>query len=110
MVLSPESRCPTWNEALRRYVDVKRCLSSWKDMVIPGHTEPGRLGSSHVGAKDYARIQYMKRHNKASAERRLLMTFHGRAPDLHVAYKHCAVRGDLMKLARQAQQGVPWRA
>lgn len=38
--LSPESRCPTWNEALRRYVDVKRCLSSWKDLVIPGHTEP----------------------------------------------------------------------
>lgn len=28
--LSPESRCPTWNEAVRRYVDVKRCLSSWR--------------------------------------------------------------------------------
>ena len=41
--LSPESRCPTWNEALRRYVDVKRCLSSWKDAVIPGHTEPSSL-------------------------------------------------------------------
>ncbi|CAJ1392536.1 unnamed protein product [Effrenium voratum] len=83
--LSPESRCPTWNEPLRRYVDVKRCLSSWKDIVIPGHT-------------DYARIQYMKRHNKRSAERRLLMTFHGRAPEIHGAYSQCAVRGMLMKL------------
>eukprot|EP00435_Cladocopium_sp_Y103_P051299 s1495_g15.t2 len=85
--LSPESRCPTWQEPLRRYVDVKRCLSSWKDLVIPGHT-------------DYARIQYMKRHNKRSAERRLLLTFHGRAPQLHEAYGHCAVRGELMKLSR----------
>ena len=32
--LSPESRCPTWNEAVRRYVDVKRCLSSWKLGVV----------------------------------------------------------------------------
>ncbi|CAK9058017.1 unnamed protein product [Durusdinium trenchii] len=93
--LSPESRCPTWNEPLRRYVDVKRCLSSWKDLVIPGHT-------------DYARIQYMKSHNKRSAERRLLMTFHGRAPELHGAYSHCAARGALMQLgrARGLDEGV----
>ncbi|CAE8585336.1 unnamed protein product, partial [Polarella glacialis] len=86
--LSPESRCPTWGEPMRRYLDVKQCLSSWKDIVIPGHT-------------DYARIQYMKRQNRRSAERRLLMTFHGRAPESHGAYGDCAVRGQLMKLGER---------
>eukprot|EP00971_Amphidinium_carterae_P130033 2575571-Amphidinium_carterae.1 len=33
-----------------------------------------------AGHTDYARIQYMKLQNRPSAERRLLMTFHGRAP------------------------------
>lgn len=86
--LSPESKCPTWGEPMRRYVDIKPCLSSWKDIVIPGHT-------------DYARIQYMKRYNKRSAERHLLMTFHGRAPESHNAYGDCAVRGELMKLGKR---------
>lgn len=60
------------------------------------------------GTQDYARIQYMKSHNKRSAERRLLMTFHGRAPELHGAYSHCAARGALMQLgrARGLDEGV----
>eukprot|EP00439_Symbiodinium_sp_Y106_P051228 s765_g6.t2 len=78
--ISPESRCPTWSEPLRRYTDVKRCLSGWKDIVIPGHT-------------DYARIQYMKSRNRRTADRRLLLTFHGRAPGAHDAYEECRVRG-----------------
>ena len=49
--LSPESKCPTWGERVRRYVDVKPCLTSWKDLIIPGHT-------------DHARIQYMAKHNR----------------------------------------------
>ena len=63
---------------------------------------------SHFGPKDYARIQYMKRHNKRSAERRLLLTFHGRAPQIHEAYGECAVRGEVMKLSqtRSLQDGV----
>ena len=48
VLLSPESKCPTWGEPSRRYVDVRPCLSTtWKDVVIPGHT-------------DYARIRYMR--------------------------------------------------
>lgn len=86
--LSPESMCPTWGEPVRRYVDVKPCLSSWKDVVIPGHT-------------DYARIQYMKARNRPSAERRLLMTFHGRGPGTHGAYAACAVRGLLLQLGER---------
>ena len=57
--------------------------------------------ASEQTPEDYARIQYMKRHNKPSAERRLLMTFHGRAPELHGAYGNCVVRGDLTKLSQK---------
>eukprot|EP00929_Paragymnodinium_shiwhaense_P032577 TRINITY_DN18029_c1_g2_i3.p1 TRINITY_DN18029_c1_g2~~TRINITY_DN18029_c1_g2_i3.p1 ORF type:complete len:639 (-),score=90.92 TRINITY_DN18029_c1_g2_i3:704-2500(-) len=84
--LSPESKCPTWGESIRKYVDVKPCLSSWKDIIIPGHT-------------DYARIQYMRKQNKPSEERNLLLTFHGRAPGAHDAYHNCAVRGKIMEMA-----------
>ena len=42
--LTQESRCPTWSEPLRRYTDVKRCLSGWKELVrfrdVPG---PSRI-------------------------------------------------------------------
>jgi len=86
--LSPESKCPTWGEPVRRYLDVKPCLSSWKDIIIPGHT-------------DFARIQYMQKHNKASQERQLLATFHGRTPGAHEAYADCAVRAALLRLGQR---------
>ncbi|CAD7968317.1 unnamed protein product, partial [Amoebophrya sp. A25] len=86
--LSPEVTCPTWSEKVRKYVDVKKCLSvPWKDVVIPGHT-------------DYARMQYMRKHDKPTSERGMLMTFHGRAPGGHQAYGDCEVRGKVMELAR----------
>jgi len=85
--LSPESKCPTWGEPIRRHLDVKPCLSSWKDIVIPGHT-------------DYARIEYMRKQNKPAEDRRLLMTFHGRSPGTHAGYGDCAVRGAIMGLKR----------
>merc|ERR1711963_782030 len=93
--LSPESMCPTWGESVRRYLDIKPCLSHWKDVVIPGHT-------------DYARIQYMKKHSRSLAERQLLVTFHGRGPAAHDAYEDCVVRGQLMKLGESfgLQNGV----
>lgn len=83
--LSPESKCPTWGEPIRRYVDVKPCLSTWKDLVIPGHT-------------DFARIEYMRKQNRPTQERRLLMTFHGRSPGAHQAYGDCQVRGKIMEM------------
>lgn len=88
--MSPESKCPTWGEPVRRYLDVKPCLSSWKDIVIPGHT-------------DYARIQYMRKQDRPSEERRLLMTFHGRHPGAHDAYGDCVVRGHIMELAKHGR-------
>ncbi|CAD7946205.1 unnamed protein product [Amoebophrya sp. A120] len=84
--LSPEATCPTWGENMRKYVDVKRCLGPWKDVIIPGHT-------------DYARLEYMKKHDKPSQDRQLLATFHGRAPGGHTAYEHCAVRRKVMDLS-----------
>merc|ERR1719215_1394888 len=48
--LSPESKCPTWQEPLRRYLDVKPCLSSWKDIIIPGHTDLARM--EYMRSKD----------------------------------------------------------
>ena len=48
---SPESKCPTWGESVRRYTDIKPCLTSWKDVIIPGHT-------------DYGRIKYMEKFNR----------------------------------------------
>eukprot|EP00927_Polykrikos_kofoidii_P011304 TRINITY_DN14786_c0_g2_i1.p1 TRINITY_DN14786_c0_g2~~TRINITY_DN14786_c0_g2_i1.p1 ORF type:complete len:651 (+),score=70.86 TRINITY_DN14786_c0_g2_i1:488-2440(+) len=85
--LSPESKCPTWGEPVRRYLDIKPCLTTWKDIIIPGHT-------------DYARIEYMRKQNRPSESRRLLMTFHGRAPGGHEAYGNCAVRGDILALSK----------
>lgn len=75
---------------------------------FPGFPKVYVLPSLRSKIKDYARIQYMKRHNKRSAERRLLLTFHGRAPLIHEAYSDCAVRGELMKLSRtrNLQDGV----
>eukprot|EP00392_Amoebophrya_sp_AT5.2_P007891 g7910.t1 len=85
--LSPESTCPTWGEKTRKYLDVRKCLSPWKDIVIPGHT-------------DYARIEYMKKQDKPSEARTMLLTFHGRAPGKHVAYSDCRVRGKVMQLEK----------
>lgn len=85
--MSPESKCPTWGEPVRRYVDLKPCLTSWKDIIIPGHT-------------DYARIEYLRKQSRPTEDRRLLMTFHGRAPGTHAAYGDCAVRGAIMGLVK----------
>lgn len=41
--MSPEATCPTWGEAVRSLLDVKLCLSPWKDIIIPGHTDYARL-------------------------------------------------------------------
>lgn len=83
--LAVESKCPTWDEPTRRYTDVKPCVSAWKDVLIPGHT-------------DHARKRYMLKHNRPSAERDLLLTFHGRHPGAHESYGGCAVRGAVMEL------------
>merc|ERR1712046_367799 len=48
-----ESKCPSWDEPLRRYSDIKPCSSSWKDIIIPGHT-------------DHARANTMRMHNLPS--------------------------------------------
>lgn len=100
--LSPEATCPTWGESVRSLLDVKLCLSPWKDIVIPGHT-------------DFARLEYMKQVRKDPGgvtiggvitngeDRPLLATFHGRIPGKHVAYSDCAIRGNLVK----SLQGLP---
>eukprot|EP00929_Paragymnodinium_shiwhaense_P038453 TRINITY_DN20310_c0_g1_i1.p1 TRINITY_DN20310_c0_g1~~TRINITY_DN20310_c0_g1_i1.p1 ORF type:complete len:563 (-),score=62.91 TRINITY_DN20310_c0_g1_i1:404-2092(-) len=80
-----ESKCPTWDEPMRRYTDIKPCSSSWKDIIIPGHT-------------DHHRAQTMLRHNRPSHERDLLMTFHGRHPESSEVYESCRVRADVVAL------------
>jgi hypothetical protein len=93
--LQVEAKCPTWNdEELReRQVDVKSCFSRWKDIVIPGHT-------------DYARLAYMRLHNRPSDERRLIATFHGRHGRLHQGYRYCTVRNELAALGAQGEPGL----
>jgi len=81
-----ESKCPTWDEPVRDYTDVKSCSSAWKDIIIPGYT-------------DHARARYMQAHNLPVEERDILVTFHGRHPGGHDSYAGCAVRGMLMDLA-----------
>ena len=63
-VIKLRSKCPTWDEPVRRYSDIKPCMSSWKDILIPGHT-------------DHARLQAMRMQNRPTDERDILMTFHG---------------------------------
>lgn len=81
-----EAKCPTWDEPARRYTDVTSCSSSWKDVIISGHT-------------DHARAEEMRSHNRPTQERDLLMTFHGRHPDSHDVYESCVVRRQVMHLA-----------
>ncbi|CAE8588209.1 unnamed protein product [Polarella glacialis] len=81
-----ESKCPTWGEAMRRYTDVKSCSSSWKDILISGHI-------------DHGRAEVMRRHNKPSESRELLVTFHGRHAGNSEFYENCAVRDNVMELA-----------
>ncbi|CAK9106771.1 unnamed protein product [Durusdinium trenchii] len=81
-----ESKCPTWDEPARRYSDIKPCMSSWKDIVIPGHT-------------DHARLQAMRMENRPSDLRDLLMTFHGSHSGNKEVYHECAVRDRILALA-----------
>lgn len=81
-----ESKCPTWDEPMRRYTDLKSCSSSWKDIIIPGHT-------------DHARANTMLSHNQPTESRDILMTFHGRHPGNSEVYVDCAVRGAIMELS-----------
>lgn len=85
ILLMVEAKCPTWDEPMRSYTDVKSCHSPWKDIIIPGHT-------------DHARARYMLAHNMRTEERDILMTFHGRHPGIHDAYTGCEVRGKVMSL------------
>eukprot|EP00927_Polykrikos_kofoidii_P011303 TRINITY_DN14786_c0_g1_i1.p1 TRINITY_DN14786_c0_g1~~TRINITY_DN14786_c0_g1_i1.p1 ORF type:complete len:525 (+),score=78.07 TRINITY_DN14786_c0_g1_i1:124-1698(+) len=80
-----ESKCPTWDEPMRRYTDVKSCSSGWKDIIIPGHT-------------DWARSRRMRLQNRPLEDRDILMTFHGRHPRNHNVYEQCTVRGKIMDL------------
>lgn len=86
ILLMTESKCPTWNDPVRRYTDVIGCSSGWKDVIIPGHT-------------DHARASEMLLHNRPTADRDLLVTFHGRHPGSHEVYSHCEVRGRIMEMA-----------
>jgi len=86
ILLMTESKCPTWDEPIRRYTDVKPCSSGWKDVIVPGHT-------------DHARAHEMLRHNRPSEERDLLMTFHGRHPGSHDVYRSCKVRARVLEMA-----------
>jgi len=86
ILMMTESKCPTWDEPVRRYTDVKACSSGWKDVIISGHT-------------DHARAREMLRHNRPSEERDLLMTFHGRHPGSHEVYRQCKVRAQVMEMA-----------
>merc|ERR1712194_75217 len=83
--LMVEAKCPTWDEPARKYTDVTSCSSSWKDVIISGHT-------------DHARASEMRLLNRPTRDRDLLMTFHGRHPGSHDVYESCAVRGQIMEL------------
>ncbi|CAE7236656.1 RPS3A, partial [Symbiodinium microadriaticum] len=87
--LMVESKCPTWDEPMRRYSDIKPCSSGWKDIIIPGHT-------------DHARLQAMRRYNRPTAQRELIMTFHGSHSGNKEVYDQCAVRDKVMELAQFA--------
>lgn len=87
--LMVESKCPTWDEPMRRYSDIKPCSSGWKDIIIPGHTDHGRL-------------QAMRRYNRPTAQRELIMTFHGSHSGNKEVYDQCAVRDKVMELAQFA--------
>ncbi|CAJ1348032.1 unnamed protein product [Effrenium voratum] len=80
------SKCPTWDEPVRRYSDIKPCASTWKDILIPGHT-------------DHARLKAMQRHNRPSEQRELIMTFHGSYSGNKDVYHTCTVRDKIMQLA-----------
>ena len=84
-----ESKCPTWDEPMRRYSDIKPCSSGWKDIIIPGYT-------------DHARLQAMRRYNRPTAQRELIMTFHGSHSGNKEVYDQCAVRDKVMELAQFA--------
>ncbi|CAJ1459022.1 unnamed protein product [Effrenium voratum] len=84
--LMVESKCPTWDEPVRRYSDIKPCASTWKDILIPGHT-------------DHARLKAMQRHNRPSEQRELIMTFHGSYSGNKDVYHTCTVRDKIMQLA-----------
>lgn len=62
------------------------CFSPWKDVVIPGHI-------------DLDRLRDIRRRNKPSDQRELLLNFHGRLPSTHEYYQSNKVRGAIMKLA-----------
>eukprot|EP00434_Breviolum_minutum_P006341 symbB.v1.2.005594.t1/scaffold326.1/size228935/16 len=81
-----ESKCPTWDEPMRRYSDIKSCSSSWKDILIPGHT-------------DHARLHAMRAKNRPTEQRDLLMTFHGSHSGNKEVYQSCAVRDQILQLA-----------
>ena len=85
--LMVESKCPTWDEPMRRYSDIKSCSSSWKDIIIPGHI-------------DYARLQAMRRHNRPTEQRELILTFHGSHSGNKEVYEQCAVRDKVLELAQ----------
>eukprot|EP00439_Symbiodinium_sp_Y106_P013833 s6928_g1.t6 len=87
--LMVESKCPTWDEPMRRYSDIKPCSSGWKDVIIPGHI-------------DYARLQAMRHYNRPTAQRELIMTFHGSHSGNKEVYEQCAVRDKVMELAQFA--------
>ncbi|KAF4677070.1 hypothetical protein FOL47_003521 [Perkinsus chesapeaki] len=84
ILLLVEGRCPTWNEPVAEYLDVKQCYNPWKDIIIPGHTDRGRT-------------MYMRQHAKPLKERDLLVTFHGRHGGVHSAYERCEVRNTLVR-------------
>lgn len=85
ILMFTESKCPTWDEPLRRYVDIKACSSGWKDIIIPGHT-------------DFARARRMLSLNLPTEERDILMTFHGRHAGSHDVYWACEVRSRILEM------------
>ena len=94
--LMVESKCPTWDEPVRRYSDIKSCSSSWKDIIIPGHI-------------DHARLQAMRRFNRPTEERELIMTFHGSFSGNKEVYEQCEIRDRVMDLGQFEGVDVgPW--
>ena len=92
--LQVESICPTWDEPTDRLSGWKSCFSRWKDIIIPGHTDVGR-------------VKFMNRHGtKPASERSLIATFHGRHYGIHDSYKNCVVRRRLIQLVQGNLPGL----
>jgi len=86
LFFSVESKCPTWGMPVRNFTDLYPCMSRWKDFIIPGHTDVGR-------------VHALRKLNKPSSERGLLATFHGRDGDANWLYQMCGVRSKVMDMA-----------